>query len=125
MNLPVTRLPLAVVVVGLVAAGAGHAGRPKVGPPPPKLYGAVGHTKTVTLKDAHGKLVVSLKPGWYTLTISDASSDQRFRLTGPGINRSTGSAFVGAQIWGVNLRQGTYRYQTVGQKLASRSFKVG
>ena len=125
MNVSVTRAALSAVLVALALAGAAYAAKPKVGPPPPKLFAAVGQTKQVTLKDAHGKRVVSLKPGWYTLTISDSSADQRFRLMGPGINRSTGGPFVGAAIWGVNLHKGTYRYQTVGQKAASHSFKVG
>src|SRR5262249_26968028 len=121
----VTRAVLSVGIVALALAGAALAGKPKVGPPPPKLFAAVGKATQVTLKDAHGKLVVSLKPGWYTLTISDSSASQRFKLSGPGINRSTGGPFVGAAIWGVNLHKGTYRYQTVGHKLATRSFKVG
>jgi len=121
---PVVRVVIAIGVVALAVAGTALAAKPKVGPPPPKLFGAVGTTKQVSLKDSHGKLVVRLKPGWYTLTISDASANQRFRLTGPGVNRSTGGPFVGAAIWGVNLRKGTYRYQTVGRRNATRTFSV-
>jgi hypothetical protein len=117
-------LALVVGLAALAIVSAGLAAKPKVGPAPPKLYGAVGQSKTVTLKDAHGKTVLRLKPGWYTLTISDASANQRFKLKGPGVNRSTGGPFVGAAIWGVKLRKGTYSYQTVGAKNGSRNFRV-
>jgi hypothetical protein len=112
------------VILALAAAAAALAAKPKVGPPPPKLFAAVGAAKQVSLKDSHGKAVVRLKPGWYTLTISDSSAKQRFRLLGPGLNRSTGAGFVGAAIWGVDLHKGTYRYLTVGQTTASHSFSV-
>ena len=115
---------IAALAALILSAGA-YGAEPKVGPPPPKLYGAVGKTaKQISLKDARGHAVVRLEPGWYTLTISDASASQRFRLVGPGTDRSTGGAFVGSAIWGINLRQGTYRYQTVGRMTASRSFSV-
>jgi hypothetical protein len=119
------RVGVVVLVVALAAAGAALAAKPKVGPPPPKLFGAVGKTaKQISLTNGQGHSVLRLKPGWYTLTISDRSASQRFRLLGPGINRSTGGPFVGAAIWGVHLRKGTYRYQTVGKATASRRFSV-
>jgi hypothetical protein len=125
LKIPSAFSGLASIFALILSAGA-YATKPGVGPPPPKLYGAVGKLGTqVTLKDARGHAVARLKPGWYTLTISDASASQRFRLFGPGIDRSTSRAFVGTAIWGINLHKGTYRYQTVGRTTASRRFSVG
>jgi hypothetical protein len=127
MKVSAARVGIAVVValVALVGAAVASAAKPRVGRPPPKLYAIVGKTASqLSLKDRHGKDVVHLKPGWYTLTISDESNQQRFRLRGPGIDRSTGGSFIGAAIWGVHLRKGKYRYQTVGDGNVSRKFSV-
>ena len=113
-----------IVVVALGAVGAAAAGKPKVGPPPPKLFAVVGPAKQLSLKDAHGKLVASLKPGWYTLEIKDSTDTRTFRLRGPGINKGTGVEFEGAAIWGVNLRQGKYSYLSGGKGSPSKTFSV-
>jgi hypothetical protein len=109
-------------VLGL-AAGA-VAAKPKVGPPPPKLYAVVDPIHQLTFKDAHGNTIAHLKSGWYTLTITDSSASQRFELKGPGIDRSTSAHFVGAAIWGVHLTKGTYSYSSLGPKTITHSFNV-
>ena len=53
-----------------------------------------------------------LKPGRYALTVVDRSKTRSFRLVGPGVNRRTGTAFVGKAVWQVSLRAGTYRFGT-------------
>jgi hypothetical protein len=116
------------LVVGIALAFAGGAlaakPTPKVGPPPPKLYASVGLARQLTLTDATGKIVVHLKSGWYTLQIKDANAARRFRLSGPGVNKATGANFVGAAIWGVKLRKGTYRYASVGRPDVTHTFTV-
>jgi hypothetical protein len=125
---PMTRRAAAVAVAGTatvaLAAGA-SASKPRVGPPPPKLFAAVTNVNALTLKDAHGKSVGHLKSGWYTLTITDSNGVQRFHLKGPGINRSTSAHFVGAAIWGLHLLKGKYSYSSLGPKTVVRSFSVG
>jgi hypothetical protein len=120
------RLAAVLAATGATLAGAGAAAgaHPKVGPPPPKLNAAIDLTNHLTLTDAHGKAVSQLKSGWYTLTIKDSDSGQRFALKGPGINRATGSHFVGAAIWGVQLVKGKYTYSSLGKKKVTRSFRV-
>src|SRR5262245_56186980 len=102
-----TSVPLVTAIAAAVlgTTGVATAAQPKVGPPPPKLFAAVGPAKQLSLKDAQGKLVVSLKPGWYTLEIKDSTDSRTFRLRGPGIDKGTGVKFEGAAIWGVNLRK--------------------
>jgi hypothetical protein len=108
-----------------VVSGAA-ASHPKVGPPPPKLFALVDPAAPkVSLQDGHGKAVAHLKTGWYTLTITDSNPGQRFRLSGPGIDRSTADHFVGAAIWGVHLLKGTYNYSTTGSKTVVHRFSVG
>jgi hypothetical protein len=109
--------------LGVVSGAA--ASSPKVGPPPPKLFALVDPaTAKVSLKDGHGNSVGHLKSGWYTLTITDSNSGQRFRLSGPGINRSTADHFVGAAIWGVHLLKGTYSYSSTGSHTVVHRFSV-
>jgi hypothetical protein len=123
-SLPVVSSVVAGALVVTAYAVATGKPTPKVGPPPPQLYATVGPAHQIVLADAHGERVVKLKSGWYTLTISDRSLAQRFRLAGPGINRSTAAKFEGAAIWGIDLRKGTYRYATVGPVVISRTFSV-
>jgi hypothetical protein len=115
MKLRAPHVLLVVGVVGLALAAGALAAKPKVGPPPPKLYASVGPARQLALEDAKGKSVARLKSGWYTLQIKDSNAGQRFRLTGPGVNKATGVDFVGAAIWGVRLRKGTYSYASVGR----------
>jgi hypothetical protein len=51
----------------------------------PKLIGLVGKNDafTITLKDSHGKLVKTIKPGTYTFVISDDSAIHNYELDGP------------------------------------------
>jgi hypothetical protein len=124
-----TRRAAAVTIAGGAAlglVGGAFATKPKVGPPPPKLFAVVDPATTkVSLKDGHGTSVGHLKSGWYTLTITDSNPGQRFRLQGPGINRTTAAHFVGAAIWGVHLLKGTYSYSSFGPKTVIHKFSVG
>jgi plastocyanin len=57
-----------------------------------------------------GRAVKSLKAGLYRIVVRDRSRFHNFHLTGPGVNRRTGVAFVGTQTWTVRVRKGTYRF---------------
>jgi Copper binding proteins, plastocyanin/azurin family len=75
-----------------------------------KLSGTTGPGFTITLKKA-GKAVKTLRPGSYTITVSDKSSSHDFVLTGPGVNkRITGVAFKGTKTATVRLKKGKYTY---------------
>lgn len=76
-----------------------------------KLTGQTGPGFTITVKKA-GKKVKTLKPGRYSLTVSDRSEDHDFVLTGPGIRERevTSLGFVGKKTISVKLRKGRYEY---------------
>jgi hypothetical protein len=75
-----------------------------------KLSGTTGPGFTITLKKA-GKKVTDLKPGKYTITVSDKSSSHNFVLTGPGVSKQvTGLGFVGTKTATVTLKRGKYTY---------------
>jgi hypothetical protein len=76
-----------------------------------KLSGTTGPGFTITLKKA-GTKVKTLRPGSYTITVSDKSSQHNFVLTGPGIKNKqiTGLAFRGTKTVTVTLKLGTYTY---------------
>lgn len=100
--------------LALVApALGGTTPTPKVGPPPPQLFGTVTAKGAVTLKNKKGKVVTSLRSGRYTLTVQDLSKTGGFRITGPGLKKGTGKAFLGATIWGVALKPGKYTIRSV------------
>jgi hypothetical protein len=76
-----------------------------------RLSGTTGPGLTITLKKA-GVRVKTLKPGAYTITVSDKSTQHDFVLTGPGIRRKviTGLTFKGTKTATVTLKKGTYTY---------------
>jgi hypothetical protein len=124
MKRSVSSVALATGVAALLSPTLALAAKPKVGPPPPMLFASVGTPSQLSLHDAHGKTVVRLKSGWYTLEIKDTSSTEGFSLSGPGTKKATPSHFLGAAIWGVHLLQGTYSYAAEGAKTTTRSFSV-
>jgi plastocyanin len=78
---------------------------------PPKLFGTVGPGFTITLKDAKGKTVKTLKAGKYTIVVSDKSSIHDFHLTGPGVDAViTGIGFTGTRTVTLTLRKGKYSF---------------
>ena len=106
------RILIAVLVTAsLVGAAAATAAKPKI-TPPPKLNGSVAPSGAVALMTGAGTPAVRLHAGWYTVTIKDLSAKLPFRLVGPGVNRSTGSHFKGAVIWGIHFRSGVYRFES-------------
>jgi plastocyanin len=75
----------------------------------PTLNGVVGPGFTITLKKA-GIKVTKLKAGTYIFKISDKSNVHDFHLTGPGVNKKTSVAAIGATVWKLTLKKGTYKY---------------
>ena len=80
----------------------------------PKLTGVTGPADAykITLKDAKGKLVKTLKAGTYTFVIHDDSTLHSFALDGPhGFAKDfTTVAFKGTKTATVKLKAGKYKY---------------
>jgi plastocyanin len=94
-----------------LAAAAALAVAGTAGAAAPKLLGTVGPGFTITLKDASGKTVKSLKKGTYTIVVTDKSNIHNYRLKGPGLNKEiTGVGFQGKKTVTVTLKPGTYTY---------------
>jgi len=89
---------------------------PKPPPAPGKLVGTVGPGSSISLKKSSGASAKTLKAGKYSVSVRDLSKAQNFRLSGPGVNRSTGVGFTGRVTWPVTLKKGTYRFQSDANK---------
>ena len=91
---------------------AGSSPSPTTPAAPVKLGLTVGPGPTITLKTGAGAAVTSLKRATYAITVRDRSSAHNAHLLAPGgINRKTGVAFVGIQLWKVKLaKSGTLSY---------------
>jgi hypothetical protein len=85
------------------------AGNPPLPPPPaatPRLTAAVGPTRTISLKNAAGANVRSLKAGRYIITVRDRTKVHNFHLVGTLLNRKTTIAGMGTFTWTVTVRRG-------------------
>ena len=112
-----SRLVLATLVVSLAAAAPAQAALPK-------LVGTVGPGFTITLTKG-GKKVTTLKPGKYTLVVTDRSSIHNFHLVGPAVRIDSGVGRTGTRTYTIALRVGTYRFVCDPHELAMRgSFRV-
>jgi len=123
------RSRLVVLVAVLVAAAAlvsvgvaAHATAISL----PKLHGVIGPSYSISLKDAHGKAVKTLKHGNYTLVVQDKASIHNFTLNGPGIKNKTitGTTFVGTKTVTVSLKTGKYKYYCTVHPTVRGIFKV-
>ncbi len=94
--------------VGSGSAAATPPATPKA--PAPKLVGTVGPGFTISLTDAAGKAVKTLKAGTYTIVVRDRSSSHDFHLRGAGAGKTTTVPFTGTVTWKVTLTRGTLRY---------------
>jgi hypothetical protein len=93
-------------------------------PPRPKLTGRVGPGKVISLKNAAGATVKSLKAGTYRLTVRDATRADNFHLLGRSVNKKTGVRFKGSVTWTVTFRAGSYTVRSDASKKLRRTFKV-
>ena len=89
-------------LVAALAAPAALAGTPT-------LKGTVGPGFTITLTKA-GTKVTKLKAGTYVFKIADKADNHNFRLTGPGVNKSTSVGGEGTFTWKLKLKKGTYKF---------------
>jgi plastocyanin len=66
----------------------------------------------ITLKDATGADVTTLKAGTYQVKVKDASAIHNFHLTGTGVEQTTGPvATLADPTWSITLTAGTYTYK--------------
>ncbi len=91
----------------------------------PQLFGSIGGTSTIGLKDRLGKSVKTLRAGRYVFTIRDRSSACNFHLKGPGVNNMTSVAKQSNASWLVAMGPGTYTFFCdTHRKDTIRSFHV-
>ena len=92
----------------------------------PKLHGTIGPGYTISLKNAQGKKVKSLKRGKYTFIVRDKANIHNFTLKGPGGRNKmiSGTGFVGTKTVSVTLKKGTYRFYCTVHPFVSGTFKV-
>lgn len=90
------------------------------GPPPPtKLVASLGPGAAFKLSPTSG-----LAAGTFSISVADRSTSDGFRLSGPGIAKSTGVKFRGSVTWKVTLKTGRYSYGSVKKPKLRRSFTV-
>jgi NitT/TauT family transport system substrate-binding protein len=75
--------------------------------------------KTVRVTQA-GKAARRLDPGHYLLIVTDRSPTLGFRITGPGVSKTTGVKAKGTFRFTLTLAAGTYRYTSLGRGKKSR-----
>jgi hypothetical protein len=95
-------------------------------PPPPApvpLAAAVGPRRTISLRDAYGKLK-TISAGPVVLTVNDRTRVDNFHLTGAGVNKKTGVAFRGRVTWKLTLQPGRYTYRSDKHRSLRGAFKV-
>ena len=74
-------------------------------PAPQKLAASIGPGASFRLGPLGG-----VASGKAVITVSDRTAKDGFRLTGPGVAKSTGAKFRGTVKWTVTLKAGTYSY---------------
>jgi hypothetical protein len=108
-----------VLCAGAIVAPAQAAPRRGV------LVGTVGPGFVITVETAHGKLVTTLAPGRYRLTVHDRSVLLDFHFFGPGVEKRTTVQGTGTVRWLIALHPGVYHYQCdAHQTILSGSFRV-
>ena len=104
------RLLHVTIIASAVAVAAALSATPAAAAPT-LIYANVGPGYSITLKTAGGVAIRTLRAGRaYTVVVKDQSGIHNFRLTGAGVSRATGIAFVGTVRWNVTFRAGTYTY---------------
>jgi plastocyanin len=112
--------------LSLVAVGGVATGVTATTMALPKLRGTIGPGFTISLKNAHGKKVTTLKHGKYSFIVSDKSSIHNFTLNGPGARNKmiSGTGFVGTKTMALTLKKGTYRFYCTVHPTITATFKV-
>jgi NitT/TauT family transport system substrate-binding protein len=81
------------------------------------LEAAIG--KAVSVRYA-GHVAERIDPGKYTLIVKDTSKTAGFKITGPGVSKSTGVAQTGTVRFSLTLAPGTYKFVSVGKGRSSK-----
>jgi plastocyanin len=68
-----------------------------------RLAATIGPGTALSLRPRSG-----LAAGRYTITVTDRSAADGFRLAGPGVSKATSAAFRGTVTWNVRLSAGRY-----------------
>jgi hypothetical protein len=92
-------------------------------PPPPaptKLAASIGPGSSSSLRPLAG-----LSAGTFAIAVSDRSSADGFRLSGPGVSKATGTAFRGTVTWRVTLAAGRYSFGSALHPKLRYTFTVG
>lgn len=101
------------VALGALATALGGASLASSATAPPQITGRVGtgHALVITLTDATGKPVKTLRPGKYKLVVWDFSSKLNFHLKGSNFEIHTRIPFKGRESWSpLTLKRGLYTY---------------
>jgi hypothetical protein len=93
-------------------------------PPPPRLNGKVGPRRTISLRNAAGRLVKVMPAATYRVVVKDATKLDNFHLKGPGVNKRTGVRFKGTKSWRLKLVEGKYVYRSDAHRKLRRTFRV-
>ena len=84
---------------------------PPPGPAPkPKLLATVGPNATISLRNAKGTLLKTVKRGTYSVVVRDRTKAHNFHLVGKGVNRKSSVAGTGTVTWTVKLSAGVLRF---------------
>jgi plastocyanin len=68
--------------------------------------------------------LAGISAGKTVITVSDKSVKDGFRLTGPGVSKSTAARFKGTVKWTVTLKTGTYTYGSAKSPKQRKKFAV-
>jgi hypothetical protein len=105
------RIAVVAAVAALVTAGAAMAFTSAT---PPKLNGSVGPGFTISLKDAKGKKVKTLKAGKYMFVITDKGNIHTYdlkQLKGGKFHKEiTSASFTGKKTVTIKLTKGKWEY---------------
>lgn len=103
------RLLFAAALIGAaLVAVAGVGAKDTVATLKGEVYG--NNAFKIEMKTSANAPLKTVKAGTYRITVEDKGSIHDFHLTGPGVNKATGVAFVGTKSWTVTLKRGTYRF---------------
>jgi hypothetical protein len=85
---------------------------------PTKAIASIAGTSSI-FRPARG-----LSAGAFSIVVDDRSATDGFRLSGPGVSRSTGATFRGKVTWKVKLAAGRYSYGSALNPKRRHTFTV-
>jgi hypothetical protein len=91
-----------------------------------RLYGSIGPAARIALDSDAGSLKGRVAPGRREIVVWDHSTKDGFRLSGPGVARSTTRAATGIRYWQVQLKPlARYTYRSLRNGALRGSFRTG